>query len=166
VSRTADEPGQRLERNRVLAGLVGSGGGGRRAFVDATGAMVALPPVIRRVVATDDEVGALLIEMGAPLVGCAGTLADMVVVGAPRVPDPRAVAALRPDVILTGAIGRAHDLADARLVAALREVAPVIAVETAQRITATADLRALLGQVVGGGRAASEPVSNRRVGAP
>ena len=150
----------------MLAGLVGSGGGGRRAFVDATGAMVPLPPVIRRVVATDDEVGALLLGMGAPLVGCAGTLADLALVGAPRVPDPRAVAALRPDVILTSAVDGTHDLADARMVAVLREVAPVIAVETAQRTTAAADLKALLGQVVGGGRPASDPVSTRRVGAP
>jgi ABC-type Fe2+-enterobactin transport system substrate-binding protein len=152
------------QRNGLLAGLVG-GGGARRAYVDATGASVPLPPAIRRLVATDDEVGALLLSLGAPIVGCAGTLGDMAIVGAPRVPDPRAVAALRPDVIVTGAVDRVHDVS-AGLVAALRQVSPVVAVEVGHRAVALADLRALLGQVVGGGRPASEPVSNRRVGAP
>ena len=48
----------------MLAGLVGSGGGGRRAFIDATGTPVALPATLRRVVATDDGVGALLLGLG------------------------------------------------------------------------------------------------------
>lgn len=152
------------QRNGVLAGLVG-GGGARRAYVDATGASVPLPPAIRRLVATDDEVGALLLSLGAPVVGCAGTLGEMVIVGAPRAPDPRAVAALRPDVIVTGAVDRVHDVS-VGLVAALRQVSPVVAVEVRRRAVAEADLRALLGQVVGGGRPASEPMSNRRVGAP
>lgn len=118
---------------------------------------------MRRLVATDDEVGALLLSMDAPLVGCAGALGGVVVVGAPRDPDPRAVAALQPDLIVTGAIRGAHDLVDTSVVAALQRVAPIVAVE---RATAAADLRALLGVAVGGGRPATEPVSDRRVGAP
>jgi ABC-type Fe2+-enterobactin transport system substrate-binding protein len=166
VSQAADNPRRHLERNGLLAGLVGGAGGARRAFVDATGASVTTPPVIRRLVATDAEVGALLLNMGAPVVGCAGALNEIEVVGAPRLPDPKAVAALRPDVIVTGAVERAHDLSDMRLVAALRQVAPVVAVDVGGPARAAADLRALLGPAVGGGRPATEPVSGRRVGAP
>jgi ABC-type Fe3+-hydroxamate transport system substrate-binding protein len=162
----AENPRRHLERNGLLAGLVGDAGGGRRAFVDATGTSVMPPPVIRRLVATDDEVGTLLLGMGAPIVGCAGALNDLEVVGAPRNPDPRAVAALRPDLIVTGAVERRHDLLDTRLLAALRNVAPVVAVDVGGPARAMADLRALLGPLVGGGRRATEPVSNRRVGAP
>jgi ABC-type Fe3+-hydroxamate transport system substrate-binding protein len=148
-------------RARVLAGLVG-GGGARRAFIDAAATPVELPPAVRRLVATDDAVGALLLELNAPLVGCAGSVDGVETVGASRAPDPQAVAALRPDVIVTGAIDGAHDLDGAGLVEALRRVAPVVAVDTGRPAAATADLRALLG----GGRPAVEPVSDRRVGAP
>jgi ABC-type Fe3+-hydroxamate transport system substrate-binding protein len=165
VPQPANSPRRPLERSGLLAGLVGEAGGARRAFVDATGTSVTPPPVIRRLVATDDEVGALLMSIGAPIVGCAGALDDVVVVGAPRNPDPRAVAALRPDVIVTGAVESGHDLVDPRLVAALRQVAPVVAVAVGGA-AAAADLRALLGSAVGGGRPATEPVSERRVGAP
>ena len=130
---------------------MGNGGGGRRAFIDATGAPVALPPAIRRLAATDDRVGALLDELGVPLVGCSGSIDD--------------VAALRPDLIVTGAVDRVHDLLDARLVAALRRLAPVVAVDVGRPAVAVADLRALLGPLIGG-PPASEPVSERRVGAP
>jgi ABC-type Fe3+-hydroxamate transport system substrate-binding protein len=153
-------------RNTVLAGLVGSGGGGRRAFIDATGTPVALPATLRRVVATDDGVGALLLGLGVPLTGCAATLADIEAVGAPRAPDPKAVAALRPDVIVTGAVGGVHDLANRSLVETLRRVAPVVAVDVGRPTAAVADLRAMFGTVVGGGPPAAEPVSDRRVGAP
>jgi ABC-type Fe2+-enterobactin transport system substrate-binding protein len=156
--------GNAQQRNGVLAGLVGAGGA-RRAYVDATGASVPLPPAIRRLVATDDEVGALLVSLGAPIVGSAGTLDDVVTVGASRSPDPRAVAALRPDLIVTGVVDRTHDVA-AGLVTALRQVSPVVAVEAGHGAKAVADLRALLGQVIGGGRPATEPVSDCRVGAP
>jgi hypothetical protein len=40
-------------------------------------------------------------------------------------------------------------------------VAPVVAVDLGRPDVATADLRALLGTVVGGGRPATEPVSDR-----
>ena len=166
MAQAADNPRRHLERNGLLATLVGDAGGGRRAFVDATGTSVTPPAVIRRVVATDDEVGALLLGLGAPIVGCAGPLNDIVVVGAPRLPDPQAVAALRPDLIVTGAVERGHDLMDAGLLTALRKVAPVVAVDVRGQTRAAADLRALLGRVVGGGRPATEPVSDRRVGAP
>ena len=160
----AENPGHDRARNAVLGGLVGNGGG-RRAFIDATGAPVTLPAVIRRLVATDDGVGALLLGLGGPVTGCAGTVADVESVGPPRAPDPQAVAALRPDVIVTGAVDRVHDLVDARLVAALRKVAPVVAVDVGRPAVAVAELRALLGSVIGG-RPATEPVSDRRVGAP
>jgi hypothetical protein len=130
----------------VLTGLIGPGGG-RRAFVDATGTPVVLPPVIRRLVAADEQVGELLRELGAPLVGWAGAVGD--------------VAALRPDVIVAGTVDGTHDHVEA-----LRLVAPVVAVDLGRPDVATADLRALLGTVVGGGRPATEPVSDRRVGAP
>jgi ABC-type Fe3+-hydroxamate transport system substrate-binding protein len=149
----------------VLGGLVGSGGGGRRAFVDATGVPVALPTAIRRLVATDEGVGGLLLGLGVPMVGCAGTIEDVDVIGASRAPDPQVVAALLPDVIVTGAVDRVHDLVDVGLVEALRMVAPVVAVDVGRPSVAVADLRALLGPAIGG-RPATEPVSDRRVGAP
>ena len=46
----------------------------RRTFVDATGASVPLLRTVRRVVAADDAVAALLLELGATVVGCAGTV--------------------------------------------------------------------------------------------
>lgn len=55
-----DDPRRHPARTTALTGLIGEVGGGRRAFVDATGASVVVPPTIRRVVATDDRVGALL----------------------------------------------------------------------------------------------------------
>jgi ABC-type Fe3+-hydroxamate transport system substrate-binding protein len=127
---------------------------------------VVLPPSVRRVVATDDRVGALLLGLGAPLVGCAGTLDGVEPAGAPYAPDLAAVTALRPDVIVTGTVDREHHLADTALVAALREVAPVVAVDTARAAVAEADLRALLGQAIGGQGPATEPVSDRTVGTP
>ena len=52
----------------------GAAMGGGRAFVDATGTPVPLRGPVVRVVATDPRVGELLLELGAQLVGCAGTL--------------------------------------------------------------------------------------------
>jgi ABC-type Fe3+-hydroxamate transport system substrate-binding protein len=149
AATAADDPRRHPARTAALTGLVGAGGGGgRRAFVDATGTPVALPAAIRRLVATDDDVGGMLLGLGAPVVGCAGTLDGAEPVGPPRGPDPEAVAALRPDVIVTGATERSHDLTDARSVEALRRIAPVVAVDVARPAAAIADLRALLGSVV------------------
>lgn len=114
-------------------------------FVDATGTAVPMPPAVRRLVATDERVGTLLLGLGAPLVGCAGVLDGVEPVGESRGPDPDAVAALRPDVIVIGAVDRVPDLAGAGLVERLRRVAPVIAVDTGRPGHALADLRALLG---------------------
>ncbi|MDN5932659.1 MAG: hypothetical protein L0I24_16610, partial [Pseudonocardia sp.] len=50
-----------------------------------------------------------------------------------------------PDVIVIGAVDRVPDLADAGLAERLRQVAPVIAVDTGRPAHALADLRALLG---------------------
>jgi hypothetical protein len=132
-------------RTSAVTGLVSEAGGLRRTFVDATGASVPLPPAVRRLVAADDEVAILLLGLGAVIVGCAGKLAGIEPVGPPRAPDPAAVAALRPDVIVVGAVDRAPDLVDERLVVALRRIAPVIAVELARPAAAAADMRALLG---------------------
>ena len=117
----------------------------RRTFVDATGSSVPLLRTVRRVVAADDAVAALLLQLGATVVGCAGTVEGIASVGPPRTPDPAAVAALRPDAIIVVAVDRVPDLADAWLVAALRRIAPLIAVNLAQPEAATRDLRALLG---------------------
>lgn len=151
-------------RTAALTTLVGAGGG-RRAFVDGTGSPVALPARIRRVVATDEVVGALLLELGARVIGCAGTLDGVAGVGAARAPDVRAVAELRPDVIVSGAVDRAHDLADGRLVEALRRVAPVVAVDVTRPAVAAADLRALLGATAVG-RPVPTPVPPRPPGPP
>ena len=129
----------------VLAGLVSERGGGRRAFVDATGTSVALPSALRRIVATADDVAALLLALDAPVVGCAGDLDGVERVGAAGAPDPESVAALRPDLIVAGAVERAHDLADPGLVDALRRIAPVVAVDMDRPTAARADLRAMLG---------------------
>jgi ABC-type Fe3+-hydroxamate transport system substrate-binding protein len=160
-----EDPRRHPARTAALTGLVGGAGGGRRAFVDATGTSVALPAAIRRVVATDDGVGALLLGLGAPVVGCAGTLDGVEPVGAARGPDPKAVAALRPDVIVAGAVDRVHDLRDGRLVEVLRRVAPVVAVDVERPAAAMADLRALLASVVVE-RRAPEPEPERPPGPP
>ncbi|MBW0103534.1 hypothetical protein [Pseudonocardia sp. KRD291] len=131
-------------RARVTAAAAMGGG---RPFVDATGTSVPLGGPVRTVVATDESVGTLLVELGADVVGCAGTLDGVASVGGTRAPDPQAVAALRPSVIVTGAVGRTHDLADPAVVTALRKVAPVVAVDLGRPTSAAADLRALLGPV-------------------
>ena len=140
-----EDPRRNAGRTSALTGLVSEAGGLRRTFVDATGASVPLPPAVRRLVATDDEVATLLLGLGAALVGCAGTVVGIDQVGPSRAPDPAAVAALRPDVIIAGAVDRVHDLVDGRLVGALSRIAPVIAVELARPAAAAADMRALLG---------------------
>ncbi|MBP2365890.1 hypothetical protein [Pseudonocardia parietis] len=121
--------------------------GGGRAFVDATGTPVPLRGPVRQVVATDATVGALLLELGARLVGVAGTLDGVEQVGDERAPDPAAVAAVRPDVVVTGCADGGYDLADPRLLGRLREIAPVVAVDLGRRAETSADLRALLGAV-------------------
>ncbi|MDQ4118770.1 MAG: hypothetical protein M3235_17670 [Actinomycetota bacterium] len=125
----------------------GAAMGGGRAFVDATGSPVPLRGPITTVVATDEEVGALLLELGAPLTGCAGTLDGVDAVGDPRAPDPDAVAAKRPDAIVTGLADGAHDVLDRGVLGRLRQIAPVIAVDPGRRAATSADLRALLGPV-------------------
>ncbi len=129
-------------RAAALAAVTSPGAVARRAFVDATGTPVVLPPAVRRLVATDEAVGALLLELGAALVGCAGSLDGVPSVGAPRAPDPRAVAALRPDVIVSAAAGRAPDLACPA--DGLRRVAPLVVVDLSRPAAAAADLRALV----------------------
>ena len=130
--------------NRPTAGAAMGGG---RAFVDATGSPVPLRGPITTVVATDEQVGALLLELGAAVTGCAGTLDDVDAVGESRAPDPDAVAAKRPDAIITGLAGGAHDIVDRGVLGRLRQVAPVIAVDMERRAATSADLRALLGPV-------------------
>lgn len=125
----------------------GAAMGGGRAFVDATGGAVPLRGPVRQVVATDPDVGALLLEIGARVVGCAGTLDGVDPVGADRAPDPEVVAAARPDAVVTGFAGGRHDLADPSVLGRLREIAPVIAVDLDRRAASAADLRALLGPV-------------------
>jgi hypothetical protein len=126
---------------------VGGAMGGGRAFVDATGTPVPLRSPIRTVVATDPEVGALLVEIGATVIGCAGRFGSVPVIGDDRRPDAGEVAALRPDGIITGTRDGRHDLADPTVVDALRRTAPVIAVDLARAggAVARAELRALLG---------------------
>lgn len=129
----------------MLAGLVGGGGGMLRIFVDAVGMSVPIPASARRLVATDDELGAFVLSLGGTLVGCAGALDGVESVGPSRAPDPQAVAALRPDLILAGVVDGTHDLVEEGMVVTLWRVAPVIAVDLGRPAAATADLRALLG---------------------
>ena len=125
----------------------GAAMGGGRAFVDATGSPVPLRGPINTVVATDEGVGALLLELGATVAGCAGALDGVEAVGDSRAPDPDAVAATRPDAIVTGLADGAHDLLDRAVLGRLRQIAPVIAVDLGRRAATAADLRALLGPV-------------------
>lgn len=157
-------PRQQPARTTALTGLIGPTVP-RRAFVDATGTPVPLPRAVRRVVATHHEVGVLLLDLGAPLVGCAGVLEGVEPVGEPGAPDPDAVAALRPDVIVCGTVDRAHDLRDAALLAALRRLASVVAVDLARPRAAAADLRALLGPATVE-RPAPAPLPDRPPGPP
>lgn len=148
------DPRRRATPPAALAGLVSAGGGMRRIYVDAVGMSVPMPASVRRLVATDDEVGALVLRLGGTLTGCAGALDGVESVGPARAPDPRAVAALKPDLILCGVADGVHDLVDERTVVALWRVAPIIAVDLGRPAVAEADLRALLGPAVlrGGAR--------------
>ena len=139
------DPRRKAGQTSALTGLVSEAGIMRRTFVDATGTSVPLLRTVRRLVATDHEVAALLLGLGAAVVGCAGAVDGIEPVGPPRAPDPAAVAALRPDAIIVGATSRVPDLADERLVVALRRIAPVIAVDLARPAAAVWDMRALLG---------------------
>jgi ABC-type Fe3+-hydroxamate transport system substrate-binding protein len=141
----AEEPRHHAPPPAILAAVVGSGGGMRRIFVDAIGTSVPFPASVRRLVATDDELGALVLSLGGTLVGCGGTLDGVESVGPARAPDPQRVAQLRPDLILSGVGEGAHDLLEERMVAALSRIAPIIAVDLGRRAAAEADLRALLG---------------------
>jgi ABC-type Fe3+-hydroxamate transport system substrate-binding protein len=141
-----EDPRRKSGQTSAITGLISEAAGMRRTFVDATGTAVPLLRAVRRVVATDEAVAALLIEAGAVVVGCAGTVDGIEQVGPPRAPDPAAVAALRPDAIVVGASDRVPELADVRLVAALRRIAPVVAVDLARPAAAVQDLRALLGR--------------------
>ena len=123
-----DDPRRHPARTAVLAGLVGDGSG-RRVFIDATGTGVALPPVVRRLVGADPRAVELLRALGVSPVG---------------EPDPAAVAAQRPDIIVVSAVDRVLQLDDC-VVAELRAVAPVVAVDAGRPAEAEADLRALLG---------------------
>ena len=123
-----DDPRRHPARTAVLAGLVGDGSG-RRVFIDATGTGVALPPVVRRLVGADPRAVELLRALGVSPVG---------------EPDPAAVAAQRPDIIVVSAVDRVLQLDDC-VVAELRAVAPVVAVDAGRPSEAEADLRALLG---------------------
>jgi ABC-type Fe3+-hydroxamate transport system substrate-binding protein len=139
------DPLRKSGQTSALTGLVSEAGGMRRTFVDATGTSVPSVRAVRRLVAGDEAVAALLLEAGAVVVGCAGTVDGIDPVGPQRAPDPAAVAALRPDAIVVGATDRMPDLVDARLVAALRRIAPVIAVDLGRPTVAARDVRALLG---------------------
>lgn len=145
---TSADPRRRPSPPAALAGLVSAGGGMRRIYVDAIGMSVPMPASVRRLVATDDEVGALVLRLGGTLLGCAGALEGVEPVGPARAPDVRAVAALKPDLILSGAVDGAHDLVDEHTVAALWRIAPIIAVDLGRLTVAEADLRALLGPTV------------------
>lgn len=125
----------------------GAAMGGGRAFVDATGSPVPLRGPITTVVAADEEVGALLLELGATVAGCAGALDGVDAVGESHAPDPDAVAAKRPDAIITGLADGAYDVVDRSVLGRLRQIAPVIAVDLGRRAATAADLRALLGPV-------------------
>lgn len=139
------DPRRRPTPPPVLAALVSAGGGMRRIYVDAVGMSVPMPASVRRLVAADEEVGALVLRLGGALVGCGGALEGVESVGPARAPDPRAVAALKPDLILCGVVDGAHDLVDDRTIVALWRVAPIIAVDLGKPTVAEADLRALLG---------------------
>lgn len=141
-----EDPRRKPGQTSAITALISDAAGMRRTFVDATGTSVPLLRAVRRMVATDEAVAVLLIEAGAVVVGCAGTVDGVERVGPPRAPEPEAVAALRPDAIVVGATDRLHDLVDVRLVVALRRIAPVIAVDLGRPAVAAADLRALLGR--------------------
>jgi ABC-type Fe3+-hydroxamate transport system substrate-binding protein len=144
-STAGPDPRRSEPRATLLKSLVGAGGL-RRIFVDGSGLSVPMPAAVRRVVATDPAVGALLLEAGAQLVGCAGALDGVETVGPTRAPDRAAVAALRPDVIVVGLVDGVPDLAEEGLVTALVRVAPVVAVDPGARARTLPDLRALVGR--------------------
>lgn len=114
---------------------------------------MALHRSVRRVVAAHPDVAAVLLAIGADLVGTcdAGQLdgcpPDVADLGPAGRPDADAVAALRPDAVVTAVRGRAYVVGGHELMAALRRTAPVIGIDPARTQAAAADLRALVGAV-------------------
>lgn len=145
ASSAAPDPRRRSTPPAVLSGLVSAGGGMRRIFVDAIGTSVPMPASVRRLVATDDQVGAFVLGLGGTLLGCAGDLDGVEPLGPARAPDPAAVAALKPDLIIVGAVDGGYDLAHEQAATALWRVAPLVAVDLRRAEAAEKDLRALLG---------------------
>lgn len=163
-----EDPRRHTARTSALTSLVGAGGG-RRAFVDATGTPVPLRGRIEHVVATDDAgTGATLLGIGVRPVGMGATcgagfdavlgaafdLDGIAHLGPASRLDLAAIAELRPHVIVTSAEQGAHNPAIAPQVAALRRIAPVVAIDLTRPGAAAADLRALLGAVAVERRAA------------
>jgi iron complex transport system substrate-binding protein len=117
-------------------------GGGTRTFVDVTGNGVEVPDVATRIVATNDQnAGAQLLSLGAPVVGIASRdgvidpsikayfdVDDLVTVGEHFEPDIETIAGLRPDLIVHEGYQGAISMEDATL-DELRQIAPVVGID-------------------------------------
>jgi len=113
-----------------------------RGFVDVTGQEVTVPNLAKRIVATNDQnAGAQLLSLGAPVVGIASRegaidpsikayfdVAGMTTVGEHYEPNVERIIALRPDLIVHEGYEGKVSIEDATL-AKLRAIAPVVGID-------------------------------------
>jgi iron complex transport system substrate-binding protein len=130
-----------------------------RMFVDVTGTAVEVPNRARRIVATNDQnAGAQLLSLGAPVVGIASRdgvmdpsitayfdVGDVTLVGEHFAPNVEAVVELRPDLIVHEGYEGAVTLEPSAL-RQLQAIAPVVGIDTFRPIEESmADFAQLLG---------------------
>jgi iron complex transport system substrate-binding protein len=118
--------------------------GGTRTFVDVTGEAVEVPVPPARIVAIHDiNAGAQVLSLGGPLVGITSRdegprdditryfdLSDITDVGATYAPNLEAIAALNPDLIVGEGFAGAVVVGDETELARLRQIAPVVGIDT------------------------------------
>lgn len=138
-------------------------GSGTRTFVDSTGTAVEVPDRPQRIVATHDESGgAQLLAAGAPVVGMASRDGELLpsfaeffdvdgitLTGEHFEPNLEVVAELRPDLIVHAAYDGEITL-EPEVVARLREIAPVVGIDTFRPID---EVMADIGELIGGASA-------------
>ena len=152
----------------AAAGLIAAGCGGAddegsasktRTFVDISGQPIEVPDRAERIVATNDQnAGAQLLSLGAPVVGIASRdgvlepslaryfdVEGITLVGEHFEPNIELIASLQPDLIVHEGFDGATTLQPATLTA-LQKIAPVVSIDAFRPIDEVmADYAALIG---------------------
>ncbi|NDJ34586.1 MAG: ABC transporter substrate-binding protein [Chloroflexi bacterium] len=133
---------------------------GFRPFVDVTGEPVCVPDAAERIVAIHDiNAGAQILSLGGPLVGMASRdagfrdditryfdIEGITDVGLVYEPNIERILELEPDLIVHEGFEGQVSFLDESVVTALRDIAPLVAIDTFRPVEAVmADYQALLG---------------------